>query len=188
MIWLVLGVVLWSGIHFVPTLAIPFRQRLITSWGNGRYQAVFSIIVLSSIVLMVIGWRSTPEVLLYQLPVWSRPVGFVLMIVAFILFGAARRSTAIKRFIRHPQLMSIIVWGISHLITNGTTRAMVLFGGLAIWALLEIPLINSRDGEFVKPDAPGMATELKGLGITAVIFVVALALHPYFAGVSPIPR
>lgn len=187
MIWLISGVVLWSAVHFVPTLAIPLRQRLRTSWGNGPYRAVFSLVVIASIVLMVVGWRSTPEVLLYQLPYWIRPIGFVVMVMAFVLFGASHHPTAIKRYIRHPQLTSMIVWGVSHLLTNGTTRAVVLFGGLAVWALIEIPLINAREGEFVKPDSPGLATELKGLAISAVIFVVALLLHPYFAGVSPIP-
>lgn len=76
----------------------------------------------------------------------------------------------------------------SHLITNGSTRALVLFGGLGVWALIEMPLINARDGAYAKPEAPGLKAELIGLAITAVIFIVALFLHPYFAGVTPIPR
>lgn len=55
MIWLVSGVVLWSVVHFVPTLARPLRQRLVTSWGDGRYRLAFSIIVVLSIALIVIG-------------------------------------------------------------------------------------------------------------------------------------
>ncbi len=187
MIWLFLGVVVWSGIHFLPTLGRPLRQRLITAWGAGRYRLAFSVVVVASIVLIVVGWRSAPQVALYQLPPWSGPIGFVLMIVAFVLFGAAHHDTAIKRFVRHPQLMSLLVWSISHLITNGTTRALLLFGGLGLWALIQMPLINAREGAYTKPDAPGLKTELKGLAISALIFVVALLLHPYFAGVAPIP-
>ncbi len=188
MTWLILGVTLWSVVHFVPTLAQPLRHRLIAQWGDGRYRAAFSIVVLFAIALIVVGWRSTPQVTLYQLPAWSGPIGFLLMITAFVLFGSAHHDTIIKRVIRHPQLMSMVVWSVSHLITNGSTRALVLFGGLGLWAIVEMPLINAREGEYKKPEAPGFKMELKGLAISAAIFVVALLLHPYFAGVAPIPR
>lgn len=49
-------------------------------------------------------------------------------------------------------------------------------------------LINAREGAYAKHDAPGLRTELMGLAIPAAIFVVALLLHPYFAGVASIPR
>lgn len=187
MIWLILGVLLWSIAHLVPTLARPMRQTLIDRLGTGGYRAAFSLVVLLSIGLMVVGWRSTSEVTIYQLPAWSRPTGFLLMIVSFILFGAANYKTAIKRLVRHPQLTAMIVWAISHLITNGSTRALVLFGGLGLWAILEIPLINARDGVYTAPESPGLKTEIKGIAISAIIFIVVVFLHPYFAGVSPLP-
>ena len=187
MVYLVLGVVIWVGVHLVPALAQPFRQRLIAKMGNGPYRGLFSVVVLLSLALIVIGWRSTPESYLYVLPSWSRPLGFLLMVVAFILFGATHYNTAIKRFIRHPQLMSIVVWSASHLVTNGTTRALVLFGGLGVWALIEMPVINAREGSVELPEGPGLAAELKGVLISTIVFGVMLFLHPYFAGVSPLP-
>jgi len=84
--------------------------------------------------------------------------------------------------------MGVILWAVSHLLTNGTGRALVLFGGLGLWAQIEIPLINRREVDYVKPEAPGAKKELMGIIISAVIFVVTLSLHPYFAGVSPLPR
>ena len=186
--WLILGVVLWSVIHFLPTLGIGLRNRLIAKMGEGKYRGIFSFIVIASLALVVLGWRSAPEILVYQLPSWSRPVGLLLMIFAFVLFGAAHHSTAIKRFVRHPQLASVVVWSASHLLTNGSIRALALFGGLGIWALIEMLLINAREGAYEKPAAPGWKTEFKGLAISAAIFIVAMLLHPYFAGVSPISR
>ncbi len=188
MTWLVLGVILWSGVHFIPTLARPLRQSLIESLGDGRYRLAFSAIVMLSIVLMVIGWRSTADVILYHPPAWTGTVGFVLMLIAFVLFGAAHGKTAIKRVIRHPQLTSMVVWSASHMITNGSTRALVLFGSLGLWALVEMPLINAREGAYNKPPSPGLRGELKVFAIGAAMFVVVLLLHPYIAGVSPIPR
>ena len=187
MIWLIIGVTLWSGVHFIPTLAQPLRQSLITRLGDGRYRLVFSFVVVASIILMVMGWRSTPDTLLYQLPEWSRPIGVVLMWFALFLFAAARSPSAIKRLIKHPQLMSMVVWSVSHLMTNGTTRSLVLFGGLGIWALVEMPLINARDGVPKPKPSTGLAGELKIAAIASVLFAVLMFLHPYIAGVSVIP-
>jgi len=184
MTWLVFGIALWSIVHLLPVLARTFRQSLIDRLGRGPFRGVVSLLIIAALALIVIGWRSAPQEYVYVLPAWSRPAGFALMILAFALFGATHYKTAIKRVVRHPMLMSVVVWSIAHLLTNGTTRAIVLFGGLGIWALLEIVLINAREGAYNKPEAPGLARELRGLTISAVIFAIALFLHPYFAGVA----
>ena len=85
-------------------------------------------------------------------------------------------------------LTGVFIWAVAHLLVNGTTRALVLFGGLGIWALLEIVLINKRDGAYTKPDSPGFSEELKGTFFSAGILMLILLLHPYFAGVTPFPR
>jgi len=180
---LIAGVVLWSVLHLLPTLARPLRQSAIDRVGNNAYRGLFSLLMLVSLALIVFGWRSTPEVDVYRLPIWTRQAGALLMIIAFILFGAAQYPTAIKRLIRHPMLTSVIVWAVSHLLTNGSMRAIVLFGGMGLWAMLEIILINRREGEWVKPESPGIGREIRGVVISLVIFCVAFYLHKYYTGV-----
>ena len=182
---LIVGVVLFALLHFIPSLAPAFRQARMEQLGDNKYRGLFALAVLGSVVLIVIGWRSTPEVMVYRLGDWSRPVGLALMILSFILIGAAHYRTSIRRIIRHPMLTGVSVWAASHVMTNGTTRAFVLFGGLGTWALIQIYMINRREGAYEKPDAPGVGGELKGLVISGAIFLVALYLHPYFAGVDP---
>ena len=185
---LIIGVLTWSLVHFIPTLAPSLRQSMTARLGENGYKGVFSLLILAGLTLIVIGWRATPEQYLYVLPLWSRSLGFVLMIVSFILLGAAHYPTRIKRIIRQPMLAGIIVWSISHLLINGTTRAFVLFGGLGLWALLEIILINRREGPYAKPEAPPLRSELRGILISGVVFVVVLFVHPYFTGVTSYPR
>ena len=185
---LIIGVLTWSLVHFIPTLAPSLRQSITGRLGENGYKGVFSLLILAALALIVIGWRSTPEQFVYVLPVWSRTLGFGLMIVAFLLIGAAHYPTRIKQVIRHPMLTGVIVWSISHLLINGTTRAFVLFGGLGLWALLEIILINRREGPYTRPEAPPLSTELRGVLISSVIFVVVLFVHPYFTGVTSYPR
>jgi uncharacterized membrane protein len=185
---LIAGVLTWSVVHLVPAIAPSLRQSLVGSLGEKGYKGLFALLVFGGLVLIVLGWRSTPEEYLYVLPPWSRTVGFVLMIVAFLLLGATHHPTRIKRWIRHPMLTGVFVWSASHLLMNGTIRAMVLFGGLGLWSLLEIMLINRRDGLYIKPDVPKLSEELRGFFISGIIFGVVLFLHPYFAGVTPFPR
>ena len=184
---LITGVLLWAVIHFMPSVAPGLRSRLVSRMGENPYRGVFALAILLSLVLIVVGWRSTPETFVYVLPPVTRMVAFVLICIAFFMIGAANHPSSIKRIIRHPMLAGVAVWATGHLLVNGTPRAIVLFGGLGVWALLEILLINRRDGAYEKPPKPVLGAELKGTLISAVIILILLFLHPYFAGVSPLP-
>ena len=183
MIWLVLGVGLWTATHLVPTVGRPLRAALVGAMGENAYKGVFALTVVAAVILMVIGWRSTTPVAVYWPPLWAGHLAALLMVFSFILFGAAKQKTRIKQYIRHPQLTGVILWAVAHLIANGDSRSLVLFGGLGLWALLEIQLINARDGAWTKPDIPSMGVEVRGLAISLAILAVFVFLHPYFAGV-----
>lgn len=184
---LILGLLLWSGVHFIPSLAMPLKQNWKNRLGDKGYQLSFSLVVVLSLVLVIFGWRSITPTTLYTLPEFTRPVALVLMVLAFLLFGASHHVTRIKQFIRHPQLSSIIVWSFAHLLVNGDNRSLVLFGGMGIWAILEIIAINRREGAWVKAEIPGWPAEIKGNTISLAIFIVAALAHPYIAGVSVVP-
>lgn len=185
MIWLILGVVLWSGVHFIPSLGPSLKAGLIQKLGENGYKGVFSVLIIAAIILMVVGWRATDPSILYDPPSWAGSTTALLMLNAFVLFVAANHPSRLKRIIRHPQLTGMILWSIAHLIANGDSRSLILFGGLGLWAMIQIRIINAREGAWVKPDAPSILIEFRGLAISLVVFAVVLFLHPYFAGVAP---
>ncbi len=188
MILLITGTILWALIHLMPSFAPGARNGMIAALGEKPYRGAFALAILASLALIVVGWRATPETFVYTLPPEARIVAFVLICIAFIVIGAAHHPSSIKRVIRHPMLTGVAIWAAGHLLVNGTTRALVLFGGLGLWALLEIVMINRRDGAAGEPARPGFSEELKGTFISAGILLILLFLHPYFAGVSPFPR
>ena len=181
---LIAGLIIWSLVHFVPSLAQPLRQNAISRIGENGYKAVFSLLMLTALALIIFGWRSTEPTFLYQLPAYTRHISMLLILIAFILFGASNYPTRIKRIVRHPQLTGVAVWAFTHLLLNGDSRSLVLFGGLGIWAILEMIFINRKEGEWVKPEAPSWAREIRGLVISIVVMVVVVMLHPYIAGVA----
>ncbi|MFQ6004726.1 MAG: NnrU family protein [Woeseia sp.] len=186
MVWLSIGVLFFMAVHLVPSAARGLRTSLVARIGENPYKGVFSLLLLAAIALIVIGWRSGVPQAVYLPPGWARPVTLVLMFVSVWLFGAANVKTRIKRYIRHPQLTGMALWSFAHLLANGDSRSLILFGGLGLWALIEMLLINRREGGWVKPDSPALSVEIRTVLISAVAFAVLLYLHRYFAGVAVI--
>ena len=81
-------------------------------------------------------------------------------------------------------VIGVAVWSVAHLIVNGEVRSWILFGGLGVWAIIEIFAINARDEAWTKPKAPGVVVEIRTWVISIVIFVVLLVLHDFYAGRS----
>ena len=105
---LVPGLLVWSLVHFIPSLSQPLKSKWLNGMGSTGYKLSYSLIVVLSIVMMVFGWCSISPTVLYTLPGFTRPIGMLLMVFAFMLFGAAHHVTRIKQVFRRPQLASII--------------------------------------------------------------------------------
>ncbi len=188
MAWLILGVLVWSLVHPLRSVAAPTRASLISRLGDNGYQGAFSLVILASIVLMVVGWRSSVPTAVYLPPVWGRSAAIILMLAAFVLFAASALPTNIKRYVRHPQLTGAVVWAAAHLLSNGDSRSVVLFGAIGLWALIQMPLISRREGAWKKPDPVPLGAEVKVVIAGIVGYIVLLLAHPYLFGVAPITR
>lgn len=183
---LIAGVFLWCAVHFVPTLAKGLKETLVERIGPKPYKIVFALLIFASLGLIILGWNMVEPVNLYDPPEWGLHVNNGLMLISIYLFVSAERRSIVRRILRHPMLSGLFVWGIAHLLANGDQRSVIVFGTMTIWAVLEIHLINAREGAWNKPDAPGVKTEIIGLMITAVIVGVIVFLHK-LAGLSPFP-
>jgi uncharacterized membrane protein len=180
---MIAGLILWSVVHLFPAISPGLRQSLVGKMGENGYKGVFALLVVLSVVLIVFGWRHTSPDFVYLLPPAFKHISMLLIVLAFILMGAAQYPTRIKRIIRHPQLTGLLIWAIAHLMLNGDSRSILLFGWLAVWAVLEIIFINRRDGAWIKPEAPAWSREVRGLAISIIVIVIVVFIHPYIAGV-----
>lgn len=183
MLILVLGLLLWIVVHLFPGLAAYKRKKLMARTGVIPYKLGFAALIVSSVVLMTIGWRSIEPVELYALPGWINYITKMLVLLTFILFVAAQVKTNIKRVLRHPQLTGLVLWCTGHLLANGDSRSLVLFAGLLIWAKLEIIVINRRDGKRIVPDTVPVGYDVLTVVGGGVVFFIFLFAHPYITGV-----
>jgi len=172
---LVLGVFLWSFMHFIPAVAVDFRKNLIAKLGENPYKGIFALLVALSLYLIISGWKAAIPESIYLPPQWGRHATSLLVLISFILFIAPYHATNLKRFLRHPQLTGMAIWGIGHLLANGEGRSIVLFGGLAAWAIIEMLLLNRRDGAWVKPEPVPKKKDM----ILAIAGFTVYVSHPW---------
>ena len=138
---------------------------------------------LIAILLMVFGWRSATPELWYAAPLAGAPIVVAaLVLISFVLMGAANVPTNIKRVLRHPMLTGVILWGVAHLLANGDNRSVTLFGILTIWAAVSIVLINRREGEYTPPEAVPVQKDIVLVLVGAVLTSVVAYFHEYLSG------
>lgn len=184
---LIIGVLAWSLVHLFPAILPEHRKALLARLGNNAYRGIFSLLILAALLLLVFGWKAATPRPIYAPPLGGGPVISLLVLAGFVLFFASRFPGNIKRFLRHPQMTGTILWGVAHLLVNGDSRSIVLFGGLVTWAILEILLINRRDGAWQKPGAAAITFDIAPLAIGVVAFGVIAYFHLRLFGVPPFP-
>ena len=184
MMLLAIGLLLFAGLHLIKSLAPALRAGLQERLGENAYKGIFSLLVLASMALIVFGWRSAaPQYVYAPSPALALPA-LLLLVLAFLLMVVSTRPSRLRRVVRHPQLTGVALWGIAHLLLNGDSRALLLFGGITAWAVMEILAINRRDGRWLKPEVPGAAVDVANLLIAAGVVALLIAVHPWLAGVA----
>jgi len=181
---LIVGVTLWSLAHLLKAGAPGLRDRVERKLGPGPYRGLFSLVIIVSLVLIVIGWKSALPRPVYGPPLAGGPIIAVMVLIGLVLFFAAQFAGNIKRYVRHPQMTGTILWGVAHLLVNGDSRSIVLFGGMTIWAALEIILINRRDGRRQTPAPATIRHDVIPVVAGTLVFGAVLYFHQTLFGVG----
>ncbi|HTD73432.1 MAG TPA: NnrU family protein [Steroidobacteraceae bacterium] len=189
MIYLVLGLVLFLGIHSISIIAPAWRDRIAVRLGNA-WRGMYSLISIAGFIVIVWGYgiaRQHP-VVLYAPPAWTHYITAVLMLPVFTLFLAAYLPGRIKAALKHPMLLSVMLWAVAHLISAGTLANVVLFGSFFAWAIADRISFRWRTQ---RPIAMAPSMKLNdGVAIVAGLAVYVVFehwLHLRWIGVQPLP-
>lgn len=191
---LVLGLVLFLGLHSTRIFAEGWRTQTMESFGEKEYKLLYSVLSIAGFALVVWGYglaRHDPVILWNQPPVWTRHLASLLTLAAFVLLVAAYvPGNAIKAKLRHPMILGVKVWALAHLVSNNTLADLVLFGSFLVWAVLDYRAARRRERTLatVMTQGPMSRTIL-----TVVVGVIAWAVfamwaHRVLIGVSPLGR
>ena len=188
---LILGLVLFLGVHSLRIFADDWRKRQIARLGERPWKGLFALVSLAGFVLICWGFglaRHHPVLLYVPLP-WLVRLNALFTLVAFVLFVAARvPRNGIKARLHHPQVLAVKTWAFGHLLATGMLHDVVLFGAFLLWAVVLFAASRRRDRREGTVYPPGT---VKGTILTVVIGVVAWAvfafwLHALLIGVKPV--
>ena len=191
---LVLGLVLFLGLHSTRIVADGWRTATMERFGEKEYKLLYSVLSIAGFVLLVWGYglaRHDPVILWNQPPVWTRHLASLLTMVAFVLLVAAYvPGNRIKAKLRHPMILGVKVWALAHLVSNNTLADVVLFGSFLVWAVLDYRAARQRDRTLATVIEAGPMSRTI---ITVVVGVLAWAVfamwaHRVLIGVSPLGR
>ena len=179
---LVAGLVLFIAIHLVPS-APRLRAALVERWGAKPYRGVFSAAVLLSLVAVVWGFSRSPIDVVYTPPAWGHQASMILVPLALVLFAAANMPTRIRVVVGHPMLLGLLLWAFAHLLSNGEERSVVLFGGFALFAVVEIVSAVARGKGPPREPAPRITMDIAAVIGGLIVAGLLAALHGTLFGV-----
>ena len=171
MLMIIMGVLLWSGVHFFKRLMPAQRAAM-----GDKAKLMVTVGSFAALALMIIGYRAAPVEFLWQMPPWAIPLNNLLMLIAIFLVGMSATTGRLRGKLRHPMLLGTVVWSVAHLMVNGDTASVVLFGGMGLWALIQMALVN-RAGPWNRPDPGTAKKDIVLVVITVVMFAVITIIH-----------
>ena len=187
MVFLLLGVVLFIGVHSLATVGL--RDRAVALLGEGPWKGAYALISIVGLVAMVYGYglaRGAPT-LLWAPPTWTRHLALLVMLPVFPLLTAAYAPGRIGGWVKHPMLFGTVLWALAHLLANGMLHDLVLFGAFLGWSVLTWVSYSWRERRPI-PGAPpsgwnDVIALVVGLGLYALFVFV---LHGWLFGVAPL--
>lgn len=188
---LIVGLVIFLGVHSVRIFANDWRTAQIAKVGPKAWKGSYTLLSLIGLVLIVYGYglaRQAP-IVLYSTPVWTRHLAALLTLAAFILITAAYvPQTRIKAKVGHPMVLGVKVWAVAHLLANGTLADVILFGSFLIWAIFNYAAARRRDrAAGVTYSIGPVSRDVKAIVIGAVAWAIfAFWLHRWLIGVQPL--
>ena len=187
---LIIGLVLFLGIHTVSIVAPQWREGQIARLGEGPWKGMYSVVSAIGFGLLIYGYGAARQnpVVLYTPPTALRHVALLLMLPVFPLLVAAYFPGRIQAAAKHPMLLATKFWAAAHLLANGTLADVLLFGGFLAWAVADRISVKRRPARPI-PGAPArpnndVIVNVVGLGLYALFVLWA---HRWLFGVSPLP-
>jgi uncharacterized membrane protein len=187
---LILGLILFLGMHSVHMLAPGWRERVVARIGLLPWKGLYSVVSIAGFVLIVVGFgmaRQTP-VLLYAPPLWLKHLNALFTLVAFVLIAAAYvPRNHLKAKIGHPMLAGVKLWAFGHLLAIGYVHDVVLFGAFLVWAIADFAVSRRRDraAGTVYPAGTAVGDALAVVAGVVVWAIFAFLLHVRLIGVNP---
>ena len=195
MIVLIIGLVIFFGMHLVPVTGV--KSSLIERMGEKKYQSIFSIISLVGFIIIIYGFSlidtcnsmmadcETDNFYLWDSFEYSKEISFLLMPICIIFLVASQMKSNIKKVVRHPMLIGVLIWSFVHLLSTGDLRSIILFASCGAFSIIDI--ISTR-----KTAEQGISFSILNdvvvIVVGLVLYSIILYFHEYVSGLQIVER
>jgi len=186
---LIAGLILFLGMHLVPTVPV-LRDRWRASLGEGGYKGMFALVSAVGLVLIVYGFSQRTIIPIWTPPEIMRHITFLLMLPVFILLAAAYIPSRIHTLAKHPMLLAIKFWAVAHLLVNGDLAGIILFGSFLAYAIYDRISVKRRAalGPLgTRTGGPGGDIAAVAIGLALYAFMIVWG-HPNLIGIPLLPN
>ena len=192
MLLLVVGIVLFLGVHLIRVVAPGFRQSMVDRLGRGPWAGIYSVASIVSLIVLIYGFGAARQetTVLYTPPVWTAHIAILLMLLAMICLVASllpAGNIAVRT--KHPMVLSVKIWAFAHLLANGDSAGVLLFAAFLAWGVIMRISLKRREraGELTLRPFVASKYDLYAVVIGVVAWVLILwKLHEWIIGVSPL--
>lgn len=171
MLLLILGVALWWAAHLFKRIAPGVRAPM-----GDKGKGVVALALVASILLMIFGYRMADGAFFWDRHPATVGINNLMILVAIYMMSPAPKKGRLLAGMRHPMLTGFFLWAAAHVLVNGDVPSLILFGGLAVWALVEMMVINRAEPDWTPPqpgpiskDAIFLAASLVLLGLIGYV-------------------
>lgn len=192
MLLLVLCLCLFFATHLVRIVAPGFRDAAIARLGAGAWKGLYSVASVITLVLVIYAFGQARQItgMLYYPPVWMGHIALTLMLIAMICLVASLLPPGhIATKTKHPLVLSVKIWALSHLLANGETSSVILFVAFLAWGVVMRIALKRREraGLLVRPAFVSARYDLIAVvGGVALWAAFIFKLHEWLIGVQPL--
>ncbi len=172
--------------HFVLS-SLSVRRGIARAVGDGPFRALYSLFAAASLTWTGFAYGAAPFVPIWEPPDGMRHLAYLLVLIAcfLVVTGITTKSPTavggermaddpaplggILTVTRHPFLVGVGLWAVSHLLVNGDLASIILFSGLLFLCVGGIAHIDYR-----RRDAMGAAWGPVALSTSAIPFLAVL--------------
>jgi len=186
---LILGLVVFFGVHAISLVALGWRDRMVERVGTGAWRRYYSIAAAVGLYLLISGYGAArgTDGFLYVTPPAFRYLAALLMLPAFALALASVFRGRISARAKHPLLLATMLWSVAHLLTNGAMADVLLFGCFLAWSVaVRISLEHRPQRPPIALPASATNDLVVVIGGLAAYVLVAFWLHARLFGVAPL--
>jgi len=185
---LILGLVIFLGMHSVVIFFPDLRSRAVLRFGEGVWKSLHGVVSLIGLALIVHGFglaRQAP--VLYVPPSYLRMATFLLMLPVFPFVIAAYLPGRIKTAMKYPALVAVKCWALAHLLANGGLADVLLFGGFLTWAVLDRISLKRRPPSTVHTAPMGPFNDVIAVLLGLAVYALFIGwAHRWLFGLSPL--